>query len=322
MNNIYELITTSTSRDYWAQRLHLSATARVNIDWEAAGRAYSSLQFPRQRRITKFLSHQCATGKIMLRWKFWDHDKCPRCNNTEDNIHVITCPDPRAQQTWDTSISILQEWLTNYGTSPTLQDLLINRLNNLRVTSNLPNYEPSILSLHFSQEKIGWFPAINGLLSTHWEATQQLYFRHIKSTKSGRTWVIALIKKLWQVSWDMWDHRNSVLHDNEESQQKLLLRQELQSKILSELSQPRANFNHLHKSIRSLTPAKIKTMRIIALKRVIRSIDLATPSNGSSIQHQRAFMQRWLSQPNTTLPPRRNVASLRLSSVTPRGVNT
>ena len=99
--------------------------------------------------------------------------------------------------------------------------------------------------------------ALNGLLSAQWEATQQLYFRHIKSRKSGRTWVIALIKKLWQVSWDMWDHRNSVLHGNEETQQKLLLKQELQSTILSALSQSRHKNNYLHKSVRSLIQEKI-----------------------------------------------------------------
>ena len=75
---------------------------------------------------------------------------------------------------WDAIISTLQDWLTNYGTSPTLQDLLINRLHNLRAPSSLPNYEPSILRLYFLQEKIGWFPALNGLLSAWWEATQQL----------------------------------------------------------------------------------------------------------------------------------------------------
>jgi hypothetical protein len=27
----------------------------------------------------------------------------------------------------------------------------------------------------------------------------------------------ALIQKLWDVAWDMWDHRNRVLHDQEHS---------------------------------------------------------------------------------------------------------
>ncbi len=27
--------------------------------------------------------------------------------------------------------------------------------------------------------------------------------------------MVALIKKLWDIAWDMWEHRNGVLHDSE-----------------------------------------------------------------------------------------------------------
>jgi hypothetical protein len=33
------------------------------------------------------------------------------------------------------------------------------------------------------------------------------------SRRSGLRWLTALIQKLWDIAWDMWDNRNRVLHD-------------------------------------------------------------------------------------------------------------
>jgi hypothetical protein len=41
--------------------------------------------------------------------------------------------------------------------------------------------------------------------------------------KSGRRWVFALIRKLWTVAWDQWQHRNSILHERDSTQQYKLL---------------------------------------------------------------------------------------------------
>jgi hypothetical protein len=36
-----------------------------------------------------------------------------------------------------------------------------------------------------------------------------------KSKRTGRRWVISLIKKLWDTAWDLWQHRNEILHQSE-----------------------------------------------------------------------------------------------------------
>jgi hypothetical protein len=50
-----------------------------------------------------------------------------------------------------------------------------------------------------------------------WQATQQIYFARIGSSRSPKRWTIALIQKLWEVAWNMWEHRNGILHDKEQS---------------------------------------------------------------------------------------------------------
>jgi hypothetical protein len=34
----------------------------------------------------------------------------------------------------------------------------------------------------------------------------------IRSRRSGRRWLISLIKKMWDIAWDFWSHRNGVAH--------------------------------------------------------------------------------------------------------------
>ena len=49
-----------------------------------------------------------------------------------------------------------------------------------------------------------------GRVGTRWRDVQQRYYEWLVRRNTGRTWVKALIQKVWAVSWDMWDHRNEV----------------------------------------------------------------------------------------------------------------
>jgi hypothetical protein len=50
-----------------------------------------------------------------------------------------------------------------------------------------------------------------------WSEVQHRYYEFLDSRRTGLRWLTALIQKLWDVAWDMWDHRNRVLHDQEHS---------------------------------------------------------------------------------------------------------
>ena len=48
--------------------------------------------------------------------------------------------------------------------------------------------------------------------------------RHFKNNsirRSGRRWLTALIKKLWQVAWDLWEQRNGINQENQQAIQRL-----------------------------------------------------------------------------------------------------
>ncbi len=68
--------------------------------------------------------------------------------------------------------------------------------------------EPGAYKTH-NQDKLGWNLALEGVLTMQWHMQQDQYWQCIKSQRSTKRWTSELIKKLWQVVWDMWRHRNS-----------------------------------------------------------------------------------------------------------------
>jgi hypothetical protein len=61
------------------------------------------------------------------------------------------------------------------------------------------------------QDAIGWQSFLEGRPSVGWSEVQHRYYEFLDSRRTGLRWLTALIQKLWDVAWDMWDHRNRVL---------------------------------------------------------------------------------------------------------------
>jgi hypothetical protein len=70
--------------------------------------------------------------------------------------------------------------------------------------STRPGVEKALLD----QDEIGWTNFVEGCIALEWTAVQDRYYKSIRSKKSGRQWTIALIKKLLDIAWDLWEHRN------------------------------------------------------------------------------------------------------------------
>jgi hypothetical protein len=48
-----------------------------------------------------------------------------------------------------------------------------------------------------------------------WAAKQQEYYNWIKRKNTGEWWIVRLIKKMWEISWNMWEQRNGELKNPE-----------------------------------------------------------------------------------------------------------
>ena len=63
-----------------------------------------------------------------------------------------------------------------------------------------------------SQQKIGWRQLMGGCLSVEWARAQQAYYQWRDIRRTGKRWAVALIRKLWEIAWDLWSDRNDALH--------------------------------------------------------------------------------------------------------------
>ncbi len=62
------------------------------------------------------------------------------------------------------------------------------------------------------QEYLGCGNFLQGCISAVWQEIQQQYYFWIGSRQLGGRWAVALIMNSWDVAWDQWEHRNTVLY--------------------------------------------------------------------------------------------------------------
>jgi hypothetical protein len=203
---------------HWSSRRDIPLNLITNIDWEAGQDAIKRLGLNRQLWIPKWIAGFAPVGKVLQRNQLQDHAECPRCTAFEDTHHVVLCPAPKAQQQWDASVSLLKTWLLKANTMPDLHKAILSRLqawhSQLRLTE--PHYRwPGVNDLVRAQDLIGWRAFLEGAVLKAWAAKQQEYYDWIQRRNTGKRWVTTLIKKLWEISWNMWEHRNGELANPE-----------------------------------------------------------------------------------------------------------
>jgi hypothetical protein len=188
------------------------------VNWQACEQAMKSLSIGRRQWIAKHVSGHVGVGIKMVQWQMRDSAACPRCGQEEDSQHVWTCHAPDARWIRLQHIFKLDTWLEQQDTQPDLQRELINGMKAWSVGT--PRRTSDCTPLHLRQalvhqDAIGWTNLLEGCMANGWTEAQNLYNRMIGSRRSGFRWTVAIIKKLWDIAWDLWEQRNGYLHDRE-----------------------------------------------------------------------------------------------------------
>ena len=152
----------------------------------------------------------------MKRWKEWDSDRCPRCGSPEDSTHVWLCKGPDTEELWSKAVAELEDTMRKLDTDPTLAHIVSLYLQSWR-SGEAITYEPprEFLALLQAQSAVGWGRFFERWLVLQWKEQQHRYYMAIKSHRTGWPWTIAILQKLWNIAWDMWEHRNGILHEQE-----------------------------------------------------------------------------------------------------------
>jgi hypothetical protein len=104
---------------------------------------------------------------------------------------------------------------------------------------------PGLRAVVREQDKMGWRAAFEGRWHLDWAAVQQKYFEYIGSQRTGKRWLVAVIKKLWDVAWDLWIDRNGQNIRLKEQRARVQLEQQVSDEFLQ-------GYNTLHLRKRKL----------------------------------------------------------------------
>jgi hypothetical protein len=166
-------------------------------------------------------------GKWMERWKKWKHARCPCCNQGEDIQHIARCSHTGATATWEQGAAKLATWFSNQDTHPGISQIMLTRLQAWRQHQETQFPIPTLPALqitYLDQQEIGWFNFLQGRISTRWVIMQSDYYQLINSKRTATTWARRLICHLWELSRNMWLHRNHILHESPNAETEKLSR--------------------------------------------------------------------------------------------------
>lgn len=113
----------------------------------------------------------------------------------------------------------LEDDLRSLGTAEPIAESIMKNLQAWRAAAPAPPVpvDESIRTLVEEQLCLGWQAAFEGRFAIGWAAAQERFYRRkgAKVYHNGKRWLSLLIKKLFEISWDLWSHRNNELHKRE-----------------------------------------------------------------------------------------------------------
>jgi hypothetical protein len=291
---LYDHYSFSLIQPFWEKKRNLTPTAFLSVDWPAINKALTSSPTKTARWITKHATGICGTNNNLLRWKQRDDDLCPRCNQPETTLHVWLCTGHGAGALWTTLISELESWLSSQNTAPTLQAVLLHHLNSW--IFKIPATPTARSFIETSQDFIGWDYILEGVFSVEWARIQQKYLDSLGMRSTGHQWLVRLIKRLWQIAWTIWSHRNDIAAASNNKRKNTQLNHDLTLEIDSA-----STIDHTL-TIPSDLVAKIPTMSQdskkawIANIRAHKKIKLFHPSHQHDICQMQKVMHNFLSR--------------------------
>ena len=66
---------------------------------------------------------------------------------------------------------------------------------------------------------------MEGLIAKEWIGIQTTYINRVQNKQNPARWAKELIKKLWMMSWDMWESRNGEVHRNSIVRKEIIITQ-------------------------------------------------------------------------------------------------
>jgi hypothetical protein len=212
-NTIYDIVHIPHAKKYWTLKSKIQEESFDHVQWSRVGQALDKMSLRKRLFCSKHTSGMCSVGKFQKIWRLRVTNTCPHCDQYEDFSHVWKCQHVTVTDVWRSSLSKLKRELQKLDTDPALLQCILSYLNSWRSNQPLISLNNEDLQrLLDNQNKIGAEQFFEGWHHTDWELWQNIYYNDTKSRRSGKRWSIAVITKLWDITWDLWEFRNAVYH--------------------------------------------------------------------------------------------------------------
>jgi hypothetical protein len=122
------------------------------------------------------------------------------------------------EDVWQSSLKTLEAELRK-TTSPPIRKAIIAGLTSWRYQTPLdPRFARGRLAEVVSnQDQAGWRDFFDGCPVQGWSEAHDRFRVLVGKRPNGQRWLSAIIRKMWDVSWDLWQHRNDVVHKKDET---------------------------------------------------------------------------------------------------------
>jgi hypothetical protein len=162
-----------------------------------------------------------------------------------------------------------------------------------------PRGTPGLKKALRAQSAIGGWNTLLGRVSEQLRDRQDLRYKSKQSRRSGFRWTVELIKKLQDIAWDMWEHRNGVLHDNPDKHHRKAALEQANADIEEEWSRGNQGLLREDLFLFRFKPELMKRTlerKWVWLESVTaaRAAAAADAASRHSFQYERTRMRDWL----------------------------
>ena len=224
---IYEHTYYDRCMRYWSKKGRILPAMGKFVDWTRYHGAIKLMPRGRRQWVHKHFCGFEGTNYMLEKWQRRTNPMCPRCDQIETHRHIVRCQSNDATQAYRGIHRNFESWL--YATTSSgIREAILAHLHAYREEEQVEEgdtWSPQLKQASMMQSALGACAFMEGCLCRHWEPIQKTYLDATYSKKSASRWIKELIIKLWLISWDMWDYRNGLVHDDAQVRTEQLIAQ-------------------------------------------------------------------------------------------------
>ena len=293
-----------------------------HISWLTIHQAMKQCPWGKTKWQSKLWTGFAPVGRVLKRRHEWNHDMCPRClQQNETCLHVLQCPADTSRTQWEVAINELEDTLIDLRTNPNIIRAWKSRLLGWQDHHKFPFRQftlgRTVYSALHEQDAINWSNFLMGRLSKKWKDAQDewIVMTSTKWKRSSQRWFTKAVLAIWEVSWKQWQHRNSILHDEQHPWKqrdigeldKEIQLMKLRYHLSSYLPRDRRLFDMTLVTLHQL-PTPIKQQWLLSVRQAqVRKI----AANVTPISQERQLLRNWLSSKSPTTPGRGQLTTRR-----------